>query len=115
MIFKLNTVYTDVFTKMHKYLLCSCLVFEATPPPAFFVLCHPDDILQGYGVSNTHIYTSINIYDVDAEVSWIDDDSEGVTWIQCSVCNNWIHELCLPNDYIYSAKSDVFYCSICIT
>ena len=32
---------------------------------------------------------------VDAYCVWIDDD-EGVTWIQCSVCNNWIHELCLP-------------------
>ena len=42
----------------------------------------------------------VDAYCMKCHQMWIDDD-EGVTltWIQCSVCNNWIHELCLPNDY----------------
>ena len=59
------------------------------------------------------IVLDVDAYCMKCHQMWIDHDEE-VTWIQCSVCNNWIHELCLPNDYIYSAKSDVFYCPICI-
>ena len=60
------------------------------------------------------IVSDVDAYCMKCHQMWIDDD-EGVTRIQYSVCNNWIHELCLPNDCIYSAKSVVFYCPICIT
>ena len=50
------------------------------------------------------IVSDVDAYCMKCHQMWI----EGVTWIQCSVCNNWIHELCLHNHYIYSAESDVF-------
>ena len=55
------------------------------------------------------IVSDVDAYCMKCHQMWIDDD-EGVAWIQCSVCNNWIPELCSSNDhdYIYSAKSDVF-------
>ena len=44
------------------------------------------------------IVSDVDAYCIKCHQMWIDDDDEGVAWIQCSVCNNWIHELCLPND-----------------
>ena len=38
-------------------------------------------------------------YCMNCHKMWMDDD-EGLTWIQCGAYDNWIHELCLPIDYI---------------
>ena len=42
------------------------------------------------------------------------DDEEGQVWIECNICNKWVHERCLSSDYPFNSLSDIFYCPACL-
>ena len=37
-----------------------------------------------------------------------EDDSGVETWVLCDHCSNWIHEKCVPQDYMYDVTDDDF-------
>ena len=52
---------------------------------------------------------------VGCDMTWNEDQilMLGNTWIQCDVCNDWVHEDCLPIGFMYDKTNDKFVCHKC--
>ena len=40
---------------------------------------------------------------------------EVINWIECTECKTWLHELCLPSSYCFTANDDDFLCPKCLS
>lgn len=40
---------------------------------------------------------------------------ETIDWINCTECQQWVHEACLPQGYCFDKEDDDFICPVCLT
>ena len=38
-----------------------------------------------------------------------------IDWINCTDCQQWVHEGCLPCGYCFDSEDDDFVCPVCLT
>ena len=38
-----------------------------------------------------------------------------IDWINCTECQQWVHEVCLPPGYCFGKEDDDFACPVCLT